>query len=170
MGREAGTSETEEEEGGRNAPPCHCDAAVGFTDSRGVVFAADARMQAAQKVVDHLEGRDEMLRAMWRDGRSTVNEARREMMDELIKGRGLDPTPTGVGSKPVIAARAGDVCMTDDTHEPGHLVNENGRLVCRADKRSTDTRPTYDAAEATEIKRRAWEEMRDEMSRGRSNG
>ena len=60
--------------------------------------------------------------------------------------------------------------MTDDSDEPGHLVNENGRLVCRADKHSTDTRPTYDAAEATEIKRRAWEEMRDEMSRGRSNG
>ena len=111
-----------------------------------------------------------MLRQRYRDGRSEVEQARREMIDGLIKGRDPDPTPTGFGSKPVVAARVGDVCMTDDSHEPGHLVNENGRLVCRADKRSADTRPTYDAAEATEIKRRAWEEMRDEMTRGRSNG
>ena len=76
QGREAGTSETEEEEEEKPRRRSKCDAATGFTDSRGVFFAADQRMQAAQNVVDHLEGRDEMLRQMYRDGRTGVEQAR----------------------------------------------------------------------------------------------
>ena len=67
-GRELGTSEEEEEEEPRRRSKC--DAATGFTDSRGVLFAADQRMDAAQSVVDHMAGREEILRRRYRDGRA----------------------------------------------------------------------------------------------------
>ena len=73
----ASYEEEEEEEPRRRSK---CDAAVGFTDSRGVFFAADQRMAAAQRVVDHMAGQDEMLRQRYRDGRAEINKARAEMI------------------------------------------------------------------------------------------
>ena len=46
MGRELGSSEEEEDEPDEPRRRSKCDAVTGFTDSRGVFFAADQRMQA----------------------------------------------------------------------------------------------------------------------------
>src|SRR5262249_17504283 len=90
LGREMATYEEEEEPRRRRR---HEDAATGFTDSRGVFFA-DARMVAAQDALDHLQGREEALRQIWRDGRAAAEQARQDMIDAGSAWR-PDPMPTG---------------------------------------------------------------------------
>ena len=60
QGREAGTSEEEEEE--EEERRRKQDAAVGFTDARGVYFPPDQRFAAAQNVLDRRDGRAEGLK------------------------------------------------------------------------------------------------------------
>src|SRR5262249_59609697 len=93
-------------------------------------------------------------------------EAWLEMCDDLANAWKRKPPPSdaaangGYGSGEFRGQRAGDACMTDDK-EPGHLVAENGRLVCRADKRQDASPPprTMSVADAQRVKDEAWREM-----------
>jgi hypothetical protein len=56
---------------------------------------------------------------------------------------GYTPAP-GLKVGEFLGAREGDVCMTDDTHEPGQLVRgDDGRLTCRPTARR-DSAPVLD--------------------------
>ena len=58
------------------------DAATGFVyGDRGAAFAPDPRAIVARDALDHMQGRDEMLRQMYRDGRAAAEQARQEMID-----------------------------------------------------------------------------------------
>ena len=73
MGRELGTSKRRKRRRNRAAAASVTPPPASPTVS-GVSFAADQRMAAAQSVVDHMAGRDEMLRQRYRDGRAEVEQ------------------------------------------------------------------------------------------------
>ena len=61
------------------------DTASTFVDSRGIEFV-DHRIADTARALERLAGRDQALRAMWRDGRQAANEARAEMIRDMCAG------------------------------------------------------------------------------------
>lgn len=155
MGREAGTYEEEEpdedDEPRRKRKRRMGDA---FTDSRGVAFAADARLAAAQRAVDHLQGRDEMLRQMYRDGRSTSHSARQNMITDGTSAWDAKPPPAG--AYPYSAAAEGNPCTIDGA--PGTLQKRGDALICVPNRKS-DRPGAHDARPVLGIKQQAYDEM-----------
>jgi hypothetical protein len=170
MGRELGTEEEEEEEeecGERQGRRRRKEdaATTTFTDSRGITFT-DQRMTAAQDALDHLQEREEGLRALYRDGRAAVEAARQEMIDTLSSGRDAAPP---AGASPYSAAAEGSECTING--QSGTLVKQGEWLVCKPRKDArprTDSRPPpMSIADAEKTRDAAYNEMVAELGRGR---
>ena len=126
---------------GMRIPLQMCDSmqrSVAEDGRRGLRFEPDQRMQAAQNVVDQLEGRDEMLRRMYRDGRAEADKARAEMIRDMASGREAGPP----GAYPYSAAAEGTKCTING--EDGTLVMQGDWLVCKP--RRQNAQPSHDSS------------------------
>jgi hypothetical protein len=84
------------------------DAATGFVDDRGVAFAPDPRAIATREALDHMQGRDEMLRQMYSDGRAAAEQARQEMIEASSNAWRGDARPSdgrSADAAPALAPR-----------------------------------------------------------------
>ena len=130
LGREAGTSESEEGEPRRRRKQ---DASTGFTDSRGVYFEPDPRLADAQQLVEHIEGREEALRQIYRDGRAAAEQARQDMIRDMASGREVGPP----GAYPYSPEAEGTRCTING--EDGTLVREGDYLVCKPKRQAAQS-------------------------------
>ena len=122
---------------------------------------------------------EEIDDSVMRDAFQRVADARQEAIERSSNAwRGRDAErwwePKGGHWMPNQARgpQPGDECMTDDTHERGRLVVENGDLVCRALPRSdAPDGPTNDPAEGKRRKDEAYNAMlADKANAWRNSG
>lgn len=143
------------------------DAAQGFTDSRGVFYAADQRVTDAQRATDYAAGREEGLRQKWRDGRAEAAEARQAMIADMAVAW-KDAAPPA-GAYPYEARLEGTQCTIDGAD--GRLEKKGDYLVCVPIRKSDRPGASSDAHPTGDARASAYEEMvRDTDYRTRNHG